>query len=450
MRTFFMCILVRMGGICFGYDTGQISGFLKMQNFLYQFADDRPPLSVGTLFGALILTPIADHHLIGRRLRICFWCIIFMVENIVQIAATYPKWYEMMVGRIISGFAIGGLFVLVPMHQDESSPAHIRGAIVYYYQLFITIGILLANLINFSTESQTSTDSWRIPLGIGFLWAIILCLGISFFPETQRFDFRNGKIEAAFHGVSENHRVMKEQLVELQEKLAAEDQGARWHEVFTGPRMRYRILLGIWIQAFQLLTGTDYFFYYGTTIFSSVGVPNSFITRIILGSVNVLCTFPGLWMIEKWSRRSCLTFGALWQCMCFLVFASLEHFRLREGGEENQTVGYVMIVFASLFIASFASPMAWACVAEMYPGRYRSKSIAFCSASNWLFNFYLAFLTPLRTDQIGFAYGYIFAGCNLAAAFMIYFFLVESNGKTLEEIDTMYLMHVPPRQSSKF
>lgn len=127
---------------------------------------------------------------------------------------------------------------------------------------------------------------------------------------------------------------------------------------------------------------------YGTTIFSSIGIDNSFITQIILGSVNVVCTFPGLYMVEKFGRRKCLTIGALWMCMCFLVFASLGNFKLYNAdGSSNQTIGYVMIVFASLFIAAFAStwgPMAWACVAEMYPGKYRSQGIAFCSASNWV------------------------------------------------------------------
>merc|ERR1712093_903442 len=144
-------------------------------------------------------------------------------------------------------------------------------------------------------------------------------------------------------------------------------------------------------------------------IFSSIGIDNSFITQIILGSVNVVCTFPGLYMVEKFGRRKCLTIGALWMCMCFLVFASLGNFKLYNAdGSSNQTIGYVMIVFASLFIAALAStwgPMAWACVAEMYPGKYRSQGIAFCSASNWFFNFYLAFFTPLITDQIDFAYG---------------------------------------------
>lgn len=221
---------------------GQISGFVEMQNFLYNFADERNPLeftwrrsglvvgmlSVGTLIGALTSAPIANKPKIGRRLSICIWCVIFMVGNVVQIPASYPRWYEMMVGRIISGFAIGGLSVVVPMYQGESSPAHVRGAIVCCYQLFITIGILLANLVNFGTESISNTGSWRIPLGICFLWAIILCLGILLFPETPRFDFRNGRVDRAryniarFHGVSEDHRVVQEQLSELQVKLEEE------------------------------------------------------------------------------------------------------------------------------------------------------------------------------------------------------------------------------------
>merc|ERR1711964_61858 len=240
-RTFFMCILVSMGGICFEYDTGQISGFLEMENFLYNFADQREPtlaftwrrsglivgmLSIGTLFGALISAPIANHPKIGRRLSIFGWCMIFIVGNIIQIAAEYPKWYEMMVGRIVAGLAIGGLSVLVPMYQGESSPAHIRGAIVCCYQLFITIGILLANLINFGTESISNTGSWRIPIGISFAWALILAFGILLFPETPRFDFRNGNIDKArkniakFHGVSENHRVVRDMMLDLEEKLA--------------------------------------------------------------------------------------------------------------------------------------------------------------------------------------------------------------------------------------
>lgn len=82
-----------------------VSGFLEMQNFLFNFADERNPLeftwrrsglivgmlSVGALIGALISAPIANKHNVGRRLSICIWCVIFMVGNVVQTSAAYPR-----------------------------------------------------------------------------------------------------------------------------------------------------------------------------------------------------------------------------------------------------------------------------------------------------------------------------------------------------------------------
>ncbi|EXJ85317.1 MFS transporter, SP family, sugar:H+ symporter [Capronia epimyces CBS 606.96] len=476
VRTFFMAVLVSFGGLCFGYDTGQISGFLEMDNFLRNFANEKNPLgfdnirsglivgmlSIGTLIGALIAGPVANNRVIGRKYSICIWSIVFCAGVAVQLGALGPRWYQIMIGRIIAGFAIGGMSVMVPAYQGESSPRHVRGAIVCCYQLFITIGILIANLINFGTERLHSTASWRIPMGIGFLFAIVLGFGILFFPETPRHQYRHGDIDnattsiAKFNGVSERHKVVKDQLVEMQEKLQVELEGGRhpWYEVFTGPRMLYRTILGMVIQALQQLTGANYFFYYGTTVFASVGLSNSYVTQIILGAVNVATTFPGLYFVEKFGRRRCLMIGAAWMFMCFLIFASLGQFALHNGdGSNNQTIGYVMIIFSCLFIAAFAStwgPMAWAVTAEIYPSRYRSQCIALCAASNWLFNFLIAFFTPFITGDIRFAYGYVFAGCNLFAVFFVYFFLPETSGRSLEEIDTMFLLEIKPWKSSKW
>ncbi|KAK5071474.1 hexose transporter hxt5 [Lithohypha guttulata] len=475
-RTFLMAVLVSMGGICFGYDTGQISGFLQMDNFLYQFADNRETLelsdirtglivamlSIGTLIGALIAGPVANNRRLGRKYSICLWCVVFCLGNVFQIAAQYPYWWILMMGRIISGFAIGGLSVMVPAYQGESAPTHVRGAIVCCYQLFITIGILLAYLINFGCVNLSGPAQWRVPVGISFFWAFVLGVGILFFPETPRHDFRHGKVEQAtksvakFYGVSTRHKVVKKQLDEMQQKLEIELQGGTPSvmEVFTGPRMLYRTLLGITIQALQQMTGANFFFYYGTTIFSSVGLNDSFVTQIILGSVNVVTTFPGLYMVEKFGRRSCLTIGAAWMFMCYMVFASLGYAALENpDGTNDQTVGMVMIVFACLFIAAFAStwgPMAWAVTSEIYPSRYRSVCIALCSASNWTFNFFIGFATPFITSDIGFSYGYLFAACNFLAVLVVFFFLPETSGKSLEEIDTMFLMRVKPWKSSKW
>lgn len=374
----------------------------------------------------------------------------------------------MMIGRIISGFAIGGLSVMVPAYQGESAPTHVRGTIVSCYQLFITIGILIAQLVNFGTERIEGDASWRIPVGLGFLFALILGFGILFFPETPRHEFRHGAVESAaksiakFHGVSTRHKVVRKQMIEMQEKLRIEQEGGQhsFFEVFTGPRMLYRVILGMTIQALQQMTGANFFLYYGVTIFSAVGLDNSFVTQIIFGSVNVICTFPGLYMVEKFGRRKCLMLGAAWMFICYMIFASLGYFALEtgeidaEGNPVNDpTIGNVMIVFSALFFAAFAStwgPMAWAVTSEIYPSRYRSTCISLCAASNWAFNFFLGFATPFIEAEIGFSYGYVFAGCNFLAVLVVYFFLPETSGRSLEENDTMFILQVKPWQSSKW
>jgi len=138
--------------------------------------------------------------------------------------------------------------------------------------------------------------------------------------------------------------------------------------------------------------------------------------------------------------------------MCFFVFSSVGHFALdKEVPQNSPTEGTVMIVFSCLFIAAFAStwgPIIWAVIGELYPSRYRAIAMGLATSSNWIFNFLLSFFTPFITGDIDFAYGYVFAACNIIGALVVYFFLCESQGRSLEEIDTMYIIHVNPLKSS--
>lgn len=92
-------------------------------------------LSIGTLIGALISGPVANFSSVGRKYSIVLWTIVFCVGVAVQIGSSSGHWYEVMIGRIIAGFAIGGLSVMVPAYQGESAPRHVRGAIVCCYQV---------------------------------------------------------------------------------------------------------------------------------------------------------------------------------------------------------------------------------------------------------------------------------------------------------------------------
>lgn len=140
--------------------------------------------------------------------------------------------------------------------------------------------------------------------------------------------------------------------------------------------------------------------------------------------------------------------------VCFIIFASVGHFALDvENPTNTPEAGIGLIVMACLFILGYATtwgPMVWTIIAEIYPSKYRAKGMALATASNWTWNFLIAFFTPFITNDIDFAFGYVFAACNLIGGVLVYFFVVEGQGRTLEEIDTMYLERVSPRLSSKW
>ncbi|BCS23178.1 sugar porter family MFS transporter [Aspergillus puulaauensis] len=475
LRAIVMGLFVSMGGLLFGYDTGQISGFQEMSNYLqrygelqsdgsYAFSNVRSGLivgllSVGTLIGALCGAPVADK--LGRKWSITVWCLILIVGLIVQISAPDGNWAQMVVGRWVTGLGVGGCSLVVPMYQGESAPKNVRGALISSYQLFVTLGIFLAYCINLGTEGLEGTAQWRITLGLTFLFALILGGGMAMFPESPRFDYRHGKIDTArttmarLYGVPENHQVIIRELAEIQAQLDAETHEEQvWHEFFTDPRMFYRIVLGIVLQALQQLTGANYFFYFGTTIFQGAGISNSFITQVILGAVNFGTTFGGLYVVENFGRRKSLITGALCMFVLFMIFASLGHFMLDvETPENTPGPGKGMVVVACFFVLFYATtwgPIVWSLIAELFPGKHRAKGMALATASNWLWNFLIGFFTPFITGAIDFAYGYVFAGCLLVAALVVYFFVIEGKDRTLEELDWMYVNKVKPWQSASY
>lgn len=432
-RSWAMGCLVSFGGLIFGYDTGQISGFLEMPDFLDRFGLTHSDgtkyfsnvraglivalLSIGTLFGALVAAPIADK--IGRKPSISLASFVVGAGFVIQIASI-TAWYQLMIGRFISGLGVGALSLLVPMYQAETAPAWIRGAMVCAYQLFITMGIWLAACFNYGTVKHQSgnSGSWRIVIGLGWIWVIGLGVGILAFPETPRFDFRHGNEERAkqticrVYGATENHWAVHTQITEIERKLRGEDQikhgpVKEFITMFKAPRMAYRIALGMTLQMFQQLTGANYFFYYGTTIFKSVQI-NSFVTQIILNSINFGVTFIGLYMVEHFGRRKSLIAGSIWMFICFMIFASVGHFMLNlQDPTLTPTPGIVLIVFACLFILGFATtwgPMIWTIQAEIFPSRYRAKGMALSTASNWIWNFCIGFFTPFITGAIDFRY----------------------------------------------
>jgi SP family sugar:H+ symporter-like MFS transporter len=461
-----LALVASMGGFIFGYDTGQISDILLMDDFRIRFsgcpADSTVDtcdftrvrsgaivalLSIGTLIGALLGAPTADYF--GRRRAMIIQCVIFMIGVIIQITA-FNSWAQFAIGRLVSGLGVGGLSAAVPTYQAETAPSQIRGSLTATYQLFITLGILVAYAISIGTRSMSGSGSWRTVVGIGLIWPMILIGGMLFMPESPRWLAKQGRIEhareslARVRGIGKHeaheHRIVKAEAEGIQSQVEYERNiQAGWLTCFKPKdKILYRTLLGMTLQMLQQLTGANYFFYYGATVFKSVGISDSYVTQLILGAVNFVSTFGGIYIMERFGRRWPLIIGGLWQSAWLFVFAGVG---TAKNPEEDKTVGMVMIISACLFIFGYAmtwAPGVWIIIGETFPTRTRAKQASLATASNWLWNFLLAFFTPFIVGDIGYAYGFIFAGCNLAGAIIVFFFLYESSDLSLESVDMMY------------
>lgn len=360
-------------------------------------------MSIGTLFGALTASYTADWW--GRRKSLTFGVCIFIIGNIIQITAT-NHWVHMMMGRFVAGLGVGNLSVGVPMFQSECSPREIRGAVVASYQLLITFGILIANIVNYGVrEIEDKAASWRIVIGLGIAFSLPLGLGILLVPESPRWLAARSRWDdarmslARLRGLKDdpNNKFVEDDMREMREILEKEKAVGvgSWTECFVPrkngvPKQVYRTMLGMALHFLQQWTGINYFFYYGATIFESAGVDDPIQTQLILGAVNVFCTFFGLYVVEKFGRRWPLIIGGIWQAVWLAVFASMG---TALNPEENKTSGILMIVSAALFIASFAitwGPICWVVIGETFPLRTRAKQASVATATNWLGNCKLA------------------------------------------------------------
>lgn len=215
-----MCVFASFGGIFFGYDSGYINGVQGMNVFITQYTGQQPPgagatqaekdafglpawekslitsiLSAGTFFGALIAGDLADW--MGRRFTVVAGCGVFIIGVVLQTASHGPNLGLIVAGRLIAGFGVGFVSAIIILYMSEISPRHIRGAIVSGYQFCITLGLLLASCVNYGTQDYTSTGSYRIPIALQMLWALILGIGLLFLPESPRYFVKRGKLDAA-------------------------------------------------------------------------------------------------------------------------------------------------------------------------------------------------------------------------------------------------------------
>ncbi|KAF9586650.1 hypothetical protein BGW38_000024 [Lunasporangiospora selenospora] len=461
-----------MGGMLFGFDISSMSGVVGTQR--YQDYFHRPSSSLqggivasmaaGSFFGALVAGTLADK--ISRKRTIMVASLIWCVGSIIQCAAINVA--MLIVGRMINGVAVGLASMIVPVYQSEIAPKDIRGRIVSLQQWAITWGILIQYFIQYGCSFIDSEAAFRVPWGIQVVPGIILFIGTLFFPYSPRWLADQGRWEEALEvlanlragGNKNDPEVMAEykeieDAVNFDKTLAARS----YAELFRKPAAR-RVFLGMALQSWSQLTGMNVAMYYIVYIFQGAGLTGQNVNlqaSSIQYVLNVVMTVPAILFIDKWGRRPVLLIGstmmALW---LFLIGGLMGRYGSALAFEGNDTTTWAIvnndpaskavIACSYLFVCSFAiswGPVSWTYPAEIYPLRIRAKAVSLSTASNWAFNFILAYAVPPALEKIQYRTYFIFAACCVAMTIHIFFMFPETKGRTLEEMDELFNSDVP-------
>ncbi|EED19623.1 sugar transporter, putative [Talaromyces stipitatus ATCC 10500] len=459
-------LFVALGGVLFGYDTGNINGILAMEQFRNQFstgyADEvegqpnQPDLtarqkalivsilSAGTFFGALLAAPVADK--IGRRYGLMVSCLIFIVGASLQVASVSIPVFA--AGRCVAGLGVGMLSTLIPLYQAETAPKWIRGAICSAFQFAITFGLFLAAIVDNATKDRTNAGAYRIPLMVQLIWAVILILGMTALPETPRYLIKRDRHEDAARSLARLRRLPLDSryLAEIAEIAEHHEHelnlgGSSYLDCFKGS-LGKRLLTGCLLQVSQQLTGINFIFYYGTSYFLDSGMGDPFTITMITNSVNVISTIPGLLMIERWGRRPLLLFGGVGMAVSQFLVAGLGT-GLAQSDATN-TASTVLICLFVFFYACSWGPVVWVVPGEIFSLKVRAKSMSISTASNWLVNFALAYSVPFLIEtgtgnlHLQARLFFIWASFCVLACVIVWCLVYETKGLSLEQVDEMY------------
>ena len=455
-RVLFLSVAAALGGFLFGFDSGVINGTVDALQLAFDSDAAGTGFNVASMLlgcaaGAFFAGTLADKF--GRKPVMIVTAVAFIISAYGSGAAGGSLPFVM--ARILGGAAVGAASILAPAYISEIAPARIRGALTTLMQLMIVIGLFVAFLSNYAIAGSAGGASeifladqqaWRWMFWVEIIPASIFFFCLLFIPESPRYLVAAGKLSEAKAVLASltNVEDADSKIADIQSTLE-KDRKPKLSDILvkaTG-KIQPIVWVGLGLTTLQQFTGINVVFYYGATLWQAAGFTeeNALLQNVISGSVNVLFTFVAIALIDKVGRKPLLMIGAIGQGvmlgMLALIFGTAglgpDGSLMLEGN-----MGLYALISANAYIAFFAftwGPIMWVMLGEMFPNQFRGAALAVCGLIHWLSNFTITMTFPilLATIGLGMSYG-IYAGFGFLAFFFVKKYVVETKGRTLEDM----------------
>jgi SP family sugar:H+ symporter-like MFS transporter len=444
-----------IGGFMFGYDSGVINGTQDGLESAFNLSALGTGFNVGAIllgcaFGAFIAGRLAD--MIGRKTVMLIAAALFVVSAFWAGAADSSAHF--IIARFIGGLGVGAASVLTPAYISEVTPASMRGRLSSVQQIMIITGLTGAFLANYAlarTAGSSTAEFWLgFPAWRWMFWlqvvpAVIYLLALLAIPESPRFLVAKNKDAQAQAVLSKlfGAEVGARKVMEIRASLAA-DHKPSFRDLLDPATRKVRPILwaGLILAVFQQLVGINIVFYYGATLWQSVGFSenDALLINILSGSLSIVACLAAIAVIDKIGRKPLLLIGSAGMAVTLGVLAwCFSQAQVVDGAVHlSDQVGVIALISANLYVVFFNlswGPVMWVMLGEMFPNQMRGSALAVAGFAQWIANFAISVSFPAMAAGLGLpvTYGF-YAVSALISYFLVQAWVKETRGRELEDM----------------
>nr|XP_006819907.1 PREDICTED: solute carrier family 2, facilitated glucose transporter member 3-like [Saccoglossus kowalevskii] len=451
------------GSFQFGYNTGVVNApqmlietfindtyksrynvkFMPEDRIQFLWAFIVAIFSIGGLFGSFCAGKIANA--VGRSHGMLFSTVLSILAGLLMWFSKQASSYEMLViGRFIIGFYCGISTGLVPMYLSEIAPTNLRGAVGVFHQLFVTIGVLVSQILGLN-EILGTEQYWPLLLGLTIIPAVYQILTLPFCPESPRYLlFNKQKVkesEKALQRLRGTLYVMSD-MKEMKEEYEKEKKEEKTSVIglFKIESLRRPLVISVVLQISQQFSGINVVLYYSTLLFISAGISekNSQYATVSTGITLVVFTLISVPLMDRVGRRT-LHLSGLAGMICAATTLTLGLILLKYDVWNGAAI--ISIISTIVFVASFSigpGSIPWLIVVELFAHGERAAAMSVAYPINWLSNFLVGISFPALLSALN-AYVFLLYIVLLLFFWLFTFkFVPETKNKSFEEIVSIF------------
>ncbi|CEI59934.1 hypothetical protein FVEN_g8262 [Fusarium venenatum] len=455
---FLIIAFATFGSITYGYCSAIIGSTLGQPSFLSFFgldtASNGPALigainglfQGGGLLGTLMFGALADKT--GRCKAMFCARLLAVIRGGLQAGSVHLTMY--LVARFATGFAVGGLVMIVPLWQSEVAPPHARGLLVGLHGISILLGYSLSAWVGFGFFLVNADGAqWRPPLALQSFPPLILVRGVYFIPESPRWLVEKGQHEKAdtilqsIYQDSEDstNEEVSVEFAQIRAQVELErDLPSSWSSILTVPHYRKRAFIGFTTLLAGQLTGTTVINNYGPSLYVALGHGGSDSLALSAGwlTEGLVCNAINAILLDHVGRKWLMTVGLIGCAVSLLGVGVMVALYGGTNSKGGNGAGVFFLYLHLTFYPTCMDASTYVYGSEIWPTHLREKGFAISCAGLFDGSLTLLEAAPTAFQTIGWRFYLIMMAFTIICAIIFALYFPETKGLALEDIASLF------------